>query len=221
MMTVLIPAKAFARSKQRLAPVLSPAERAALATGLLHRTIKVTASALPESRIIVAAEDDTVARAALSAGADRAIACSGRGLNADLAEAAASVPRDHALMVIHTDLPLLAAADLQALAAQEAPLTLCPDAGGHGTNAALFKTAQRFFHFGEDSRARHQRAAAQRGLSCHLLKRSGLANDLDMPEDWRRFAKIARPLMQVKSGGNAEPCRDAMPVANSGLAPCS
>jgi 2-phospho-L-lactate guanylyltransferase len=184
MLWTLIPAKSFARSKGRLASLLSEAERAALSAALLSRTVQIASRAFPGHPVVVVATDHEVADAALSAGASRAITPRAQGLNPQLAEAAAQLPAGDDLLVLHADLPLLMTADLTTLAATPGPVVIAPDHRGEGTNALLLRAAHRFFAFGPGSCARHQAEAETRGLATVLLPRPGLARDLDDADDW-------------------------------------
>ena len=68
--------------------------------------------------------------------------------------------------------------------------TIAPDEQEQGTNAlALTPPAADFFKFGPDSFQAHLAAARARKLAVRILRRPGLALDLDTPENYRRFAK--------------------------------
>jgi 2-phospho-L-lactate guanylyltransferase len=106
----------------------------------------------------------------------------GRGLNAEL-EAARQAMSPARLLVIHADLPLVAAKDIEALldAAEFAGVAIAPDRHGSGTNAlAIAGDRPLRFCFGEDSFALHR---AQVGEDCPVLQRRGLALDIDTPDD--------------------------------------
>jgi 2-phospho-L-lactate guanylyltransferase len=105
----------------------------------------------------------------------------GRGLNAELDAAAAALGRG-SMLVIHADLPLLAAEDIAVLLAQAADgCALAPDRAGSGTNAvALHDPSGFMFGFGPGSFARHLVAAQGRA---RVVERIGLGLDIDVPED--------------------------------------
>ncbi|OCC25535.1 2-phospho-L-lactate guanylyltransferase [Croceicoccus estronivorus] len=187
MLWTLIPAKSFRHSKQRLAPVLDEEQRAALSAAMLARTIRTAKAAFGDQPLIVVTPDHAVSQLALEAGADRAIIAEAEGLNPQLAEAAALIPPDDALLVLHADLPLLQPDDLVALASQNAPIVIAPDHTGTGTNALLQRIPDRFFAFGAGSRAKHEREASERGVDPVCIRREGLACDLDDPGDWNRL----------------------------------
>ena len=87
----------------------------------------------------------------------------------------------------------LTAEDVKALVASLGPgpgCVIAPDQQERGTNAlALAPPAPDFFRFGLDSFQAHLEAAKARGLNMRILRRPGLAQDLDTPEEYRRYAK--------------------------------
>lgn len=196
MLFTLIPAKSFARAKQRLGGIASPEEREAIARALLARTVRAVRQAVgPDAPVIVVSDGPDVAEVALPAGADRVFVSEAVGLNPQLADAAGHVPPGDDLLVIHADLPLLTADDVAALIGERAgPVVLASDRRGLGTNALLLRGAERFFLFGPDSAARHRAAAAAHGLSVIRVERPALSFDLDEEQDWaelRRHLDIA------------------------------
>ena len=67
---------------------------------------------------------------------------------------------------------------------------IAPDQQEQGTNAlALAPPDPDFFRFGPDSFQAHLEAAKARGMTMRILRRPGLAQDLDTPEEYRRYAK--------------------------------
>jgi 2-phospho-L-lactate guanylyltransferase len=86
------------------------------------------------------------------------------------------------LLVVAGDLPLLCEADLAALARHDC--AIAPDRHGIGTNALLWpETPPLEFHFGERSLERHAAIAKAAGFNPHIVRRNGLAHDVDLPED--------------------------------------
>lgn len=181
MIWTLIPAKPFALAKQRLSPRLSAAQRAVLARDMLKRTIHVAREAAGGDPVAVVTHDPAVAMVARSSGALCMASEGCEGLNAELQHAAASLPATDAVLVLHADLPLLAAGDLTAIRASNIPFTIAPDHARCGTNALLQRHASRIFAFGENSFERHCAHAARLGLHIAEIVRMGLTHDLDEP----------------------------------------
>jgi len=191
----VIPIRSLNDGKTRLATRLGHAERRVLNATLLDHVVSVTQKVLPPERCLVVT------------GCAETAACAGRlgtpvlretlpgsGPNAALAEA-----RDHfracgaaAMLIVPTDLPLLAAADLEAFlaAADLATVLLAPDTAGTGSNAMLLPTAPPFaFSFGHaGSFFIHSQTAARLGLALTPVRRPGVTFDLDTPADLDRLS---------------------------------
>jgi len=109
------------------------------------------------------------------------IADSGAGLNAELT-AARQAWRDHAVLIVHGDLPKLKAEEVEHLlaAAESDGIALAPDRHGTGTNAvALAECAVLDFAFGVGSFKAHLAAAPNPAI----VYAAGLALDIDTPQD--------------------------------------
>ena len=95
--------------------------------------------------------------------------------------------------MLPSDLPSVTADDVKALVAslRSAPCcVIAPDEQEEGTNAlALTPPAPDFFRFGPDSFQAHLEQARTRGMTVRILRRPGLAHDLDTPDEYRRYAK--------------------------------
>ena len=105
----------------------------------------------------------------------------GRGLNAELGALVGKLARQP-LLVIHADLPLLALEDIAALLTEaESGCAIAPDREGGGTNAIALRDPTGFeFAFGPRSFARHLAAG---GVGARVVRRTGLAMDIDTPDD--------------------------------------
>lgn len=180
----IIPVKAAPESKSRLAAVLDAPARAALVDAMLARVLDAARGARNVARVgllgtaRIAPPDDVTA-----------LADPGGGLNAAAAAALAEVTGHGATraIIIHGDLPLVTAQDLELLAAAPAgEIAIAPDRHGTGTNAISLPLpeARGFsFAFGPDSFARHNAEAARLGLKIEEIRSRGLARDIDEPDD--------------------------------------
>lgn len=175
---VLVPVKAFHQAKRRLAPVLDPAERAALARAMAER---VLAAARPLPSAVVC--DDPAVRTWAAACGARVLWHPGKGLNGageagtdDLA--AGGCER---VIVAHADLPL--ATDLAWVA--DAPgVTLVPDRHDDGTNVVSVPAGAGFrFAYGAGSFAGHAAEAHRLGLPVRVVRHPLLGWDVDRPAD--------------------------------------
>ncbi len=175
---VLVPVKAFAEAKARLAPTLDPAHRAELARTMAARVLRAAAP-LP---VAVVCDDPEVAAWARDLGAT-VLPEPGRGLNGAVQAGVARLAADGAgeVLVVHADLPL--AADLARLAGFPG-ITLVPDRRDDGTNVIVVPATAPFrFAYGPGSFARHRREAARSALPLRIIRDRSLSWDVDVPDD--------------------------------------
>lgn len=179
---VVVPIRAFTDGMARLAAVLTPAERAALGRDLATRVVTaavgyptVIVSSAPEV-LEWAAEHDLATIAdpgSLDGAASTGVAwCADRGLTRAI--------------VLHADLPRIAAPSLATLARDGAAavVAIAPCRRGDGTPAISVPTAEPFaFAYGPGSYRRHTAAARAAGLGVRAVRDPDLAADLDLPED--------------------------------------
>ncbi len=185
---MLVPVKAFARAKQRLADVLDPAARRSLAVAMAETVLRA-ADDLPTA---VVCDDDEVRAWAVDQGAE-AIWTPGLGLNGAVEAGIAHLARRGTIQVIvaHADLPL--AVDLTWLADTEGA-TLVPDRHGDGTNALCVPAGAGFApSYGAGSFRAHRAEAARLGLVTRLVPDAALGWDVDVPADLHVPAALAPP----------------------------
>lgn len=194
-MFIIIPAKPFHESKTRLAPVLSPEERAALSFHYLQRTIGI---ARQVGDVVVVSRGRAVRRLAKALGA-WALVEAKADLNQAIAQAAAWIMGrgGQAILGLPADLPLLTVADLQKIIrlGQGVPaVVIAPCHRGSGTNALFLQPPRLIeFQFGPDSFHKHCQAVQEIGLTPIIYHSATIAFDLDRPED---LARLNRELFQ-------------------------
>lgn len=180
----VIVARTGPSAKQRLAGVLSAAERAALAQRMLDSVLRAcTAAGLAGTVVVTDSE-----RGFLKARAAGALALPdpAAGLNAAVAlglDAVSQQAPGTAALVLPGDVPMVEPADLHTIVAAAADhprvVVVVPDAAGRGTNALLLRPPQLIApSFGEPSCERHLAAARRRGEAIRL-EVPRLAVDID------------------------------------------
>jgi len=188
--TAIVPVKSLPAAKGRLAPVLSPPARSALVERMLIHVLDVLDEAGIEKRL-VATGDPVLAAAADGRGA----AAFDPGTNEDLNAAVSAAVRfaraggARGVMLLAADLPWLTAADLGALLAEADPVVI-GEAKDGGTNALLLAPQVILpfaFATGTASAGRHAALAGEAGLGVRLIRRPGLALDIDTPADLARL----------------------------------
>src|SRR5262249_38035741 len=100
------------------------------------------------------------------------------------------------IVALSADLPHVTTADVAALRAaigNGVGCVIAPDEQERSTNAlALAPPDPDFFRLGPGPVQAHLAAATARALPVRVLRRPGLALDLDTPDSYRRFAKEQR-----------------------------
>jgi 2-phospho-L-lactate guanylyltransferase len=197
----IIPVKPFDIGKSRVAGVLDAGARAALNRQLFdHVFAQALAAFRPERVAVVTADAGLRARVGVR-GAHGIVEASAGDLNAALGQTCGfALERGaQAIMVLPSDLPFVNTADIEALQAAMGPAPCCviaPDAAGQATNALVLAPPDPgFFRFGPGSFAAHVQLARARGVAVEVVRRPGLAFDLDTPEDYREFlSRTAAPV---------------------------
>jgi 2-phospho-L-lactate guanylyltransferase len=175
---VLIPVKAFADGKARLAPTLDRAGRAELSKMMAGRVLDAAAP-LP---VAVVCDDAEVAAWAVEKRA-MVLPEPGRGLNGAVEAGVARLEAWGAteILVAHADLPL--AHGLAQLAGFDG-VTLVPDRRDDGTNVVCLPALTGFrFAYGPGSFGRHRAEAQRLGLPYRVVRQPDLAWDVDVPSD--------------------------------------
>lgn len=182
---MLVPVKAFADAKARLAVVLGAAERERLARWTAARVL----AAAGELPTYVACDDEQVAAWASQHGAT-ILWHPGVGLNAAVNDSVDELRGAGVtdVIVAHGDLPR---AHSLAELTEPRTLTFVPDRHGDGTNVIALPTDLAFqFAYGPGSFRRHLAAAIDAGHSVRVRRDPLLAADIDTPDD------LAHPLVQ-------------------------
>lgn len=187
----LVAVKRRALGKTRLAPLLSATERVALVRSMLVNVLQALQDSPGVQQLLLVSPERDAVPEHVPVYPD-----SGRGLNAALEQAQRALFAHGAreLLVLPGDLPRLRAADIEALlsAGRAAGCALAPDRTGSGTNALYWNPeaalGARFqFQFGAGSLRRHIAEAQRLGIEAALVRRPGLALDIDTPADLRQW----------------------------------
>ncbi len=183
----LVPVKAPAHAKSRLAGALDAAERAALAAALARDSLGALAAARGLAGIALLGDATTDSLAAAH-GCTVVPEDPALDMSANLAAAALRLGGmgADAVVIVPADLPLVTAAAVEALLAALGPgVTVVPAADG-GTNAlGLVPPSDGPCCFGVDSARRHLEAARARGLAARRVELAAFARDVDTVDDVR------------------------------------
>lgn len=186
--TVLVPVKNLALAKSRLAEVLPPVGREALARALVRHVVAQALAADGVERVVLLSDDGAVAREAAALGIEHR-AEAAQGLNASLEAAITGLRSEGAgtVLVLFADLPTVTAGEISALVeslnAAPRAVTLAPSERGGTSALGLPGGVSLPLQFGAGSRGRFIEAAKEAGLAVIEIERPGLFQDLDEPGD--------------------------------------
>ena len=191
MAQALVPLKDLVQAKSRLAGMMNPSERRALAQAMFEYVLIVLCNHPQLQRVTLVSDDPGASLLAENYGADyiaeSELGC--RGLNQVITAACDRLRQCAAepLLVLHGDLPLLSAPDVSAVLALQAVrggLVIGCDRHRRGSNLLAFNWAsQPRFCFGVDSCEAHCRSAEASGVASQVLYRQGIALDVDEARD--------------------------------------
>ena len=201
--TAVVPVKELARSKSRLADVLTAEQRATLSLGMLRR---VLAAAIPVcGRVAVVGKDERVREVATKSGAEWAEDTSGDLTSAVSLTFSELKAEGAAPVYLPADLPFVGCEDVQELlrvSQRGTLLTLAPARFDGGTNAIVVPADSPFEPaLTGHSFERHREAAWALGLKTAYFDSPGLGIDIDRPEDLALAESIEPGITKTLTGG--------------------
>lgn len=190
----VLPVKETVLAKQRLANVLSPRLRQELATAMFEDVMQALAGAPGLAGIAVVTLDPKANEIALRWGAEVWTDGAREGHTGAVTAAARRVAANgSAMLTMPGDIPLVSPADVAQLliAHSEAPaFTIAPAWDERGSNAIVCSPADLVpLRFGSDSFFPHLAAAQRQGLNPTIVRRDGIALDIDEPADLAKFMR--------------------------------
>lgn len=193
----ILPIKRFGAAKQRLASQLGNGARQALVQAMFQDVLASLRRVEALDAIVAVTGNATAARAAHGEGVAVLDDSEESGHN-EAAAVGIAYAVEHGferVLLVPGDTPLLDARDLDSLlrdpTAEQLGLVVVPDRHGYGTNALLITPPDSVAPaFGSGSRERHERLAAEAGVSCRVDVLDSLAIDIDTPEDLEELAGL-------------------------------
>ena len=194
MRLLAVPMKSLERSKRRLAPVLTPLERAALSLAMLEDVLDA-AIAATGWEVVVISPDQAVLEIAAKRGIQGVVE-----EHPPLSSAVRQIEQEaldrgaDALAVLVADTALITPAALRDALRTLGPVVVVPS-GTDGGTTMLIRRPPRVIgaRFGRGSLERHLHAASTRGLPAAIVDRPELTFDLDTPDDLARFLDAPKP----------------------------
>jgi 2-phospho-L-lactate guanylyltransferase len=189
-MWAVVPIKGFDAPKQRLASVLSPDERSALAEHMLR---DVLAALVDLAGVMVISADEAALNAARWSGVRVLREREPGGYSAAVAQAGAALAGEgvDAMMHVPGDIPVVSREDvgrIANLAITSPGACVVPSRDHDGTNClAMWPPDLMRPAFGPDSYNRHCQLLRDLGVEPVVLEMDGFALDIDTPDDLRLF----------------------------------
>lgn len=214
MMWALVPMKSFRAAKTRLDPLVSPANRQALARAMAADVLDVLLRCPDLDGVAICSPDPEVLAFARARGCTVIPETFGTGgLNEAVAMSAAQLRETGTghIMVVHGDLPMVSGDEITALLiayrkAQDPAIAVTPDRRGDGSNLLIWPLNSGFVSsYGPDSFSRHLQQAHRLGLHPLVQDLAGAAWDVDRMEDlvplmtsrWHRCGPATRSILQT------------------------
>lgn len=189
----VMPVKNVENAKQRLAPALSPDERQGLFRAMVEDVLATLAKAKGLAGILMVTRDPDAIRLAERYGARTLTEPANAGHTAASTLGAQTLAGEGAVGMIQIpgDLPMLTAADIEAVIDAHGPapaITIAPSGDELGSNAVACSPPDLLpLRFGDNSFVPHVERAKALGVIPAIVKRPGLALDIDTPDDLRAF----------------------------------
>ncbi len=195
----VVPVKGGEGAKQRLAPLLTPAQRRELAAVMAAEVLEALAAVSALAGIVVVTLDERATRLAQRIGA-RVLTDGARDGHTGAVTAAVRVLASEGragMITMPGDIPRITANEVAtALAAHRAApsFTIVPAHDDRGSNAVICSPPDAVpLRFGDDSFFPHLDAARARGIEPTVVRLPGIGMDIDHPEDVAKFAGMQPP----------------------------
>ena len=189
----VVPAKETSQAKQRLAGLLDPKQREALAAAMLEDVLHALAGVPRLAGVAVVTVDPAASALAARFGARVLDDGARNGHTGAVTEAARRLAAEgtDTILTLPGDVPLGSAADVAAVIAAHRPapaFTIVPAHDALGSNAVMCSPPGAVpLRFGDDSFFPHLDAARCRGIAPTVVHVPGIALDIDNPNDLAVF----------------------------------
>ena len=203
-----VPVKEFAGAKQRLAPLLTPRQRQALAAAMLEDVLAALADA-PIAGIMLNTLEPVAGELARRYGARIVTQGARDGHTAAVAAMARILGEEgrEAMLALPGDIPCVTSKEIVAVIDARRPspsVTIVPAHDERGSNAVLCSPPTVMqLRFGDDSFLPHLTAARALGIEPTIVKLPGIGLDIDQPRDLEALRRAA-PHMATRTAAILE-----------------
>lgn len=206
----LVPVKETEGAKQRLAPLLTPAQRRELAAVMVEDVLDALAAVSALAGIVVVTLDPRATRLAQRIGARVLTGGAREGHTGAVTAAVRVLAREGraGMITMPGDIPRVTAGEVAAVlnAHRAAPaFTIAAAHDDRGSNAVLCSPPDAVpLRFGDDSFFPHLDAARARGIEPTVVRLPGIGMDIDHPADVAKFVRMTPPMQTRTSALLAE-----------------
>jgi 2-phospho-L-lactate guanylyltransferase len=192
----VVPVKELDGAKQRLAGLLTPAQRSALAEVMVTEVLQTIAAARGLAGIAVVSLDPRITAFARQLGARVVTDGAREGHTGSVTAGARLLAREGSggMITMPGDIPAATAVEVEAVLAAHlaAPsFTITPAHDDLGSNAVVCSPPDWVpLRFGEDSFFPHLDAARRCGIEPTVIRQPGIAMDIDHPVDLAAFLRL-------------------------------
>lgn len=196
----IVPVKPLNRAKSRLADVLLPEQREALATALLLRTVRLLLPLSHIQGVLVISRDSKALAMVRDLDAQTVQESGAPELNNALLRATQALKLwgAEAALIVPADIPLLSEEEVATVVDMgrfHNSVVLVPDRNECGTNLLFVRPPGLIpYAFGENSFNRHKSYAHDAGAAVFVHRSERAALDLDTAQDLLRYVELAKML---------------------------
>jgi 2-phospho-L-lactate guanylyltransferase len=196
----VVPIKELDGDKQRLAPLLSPAQRRALIEVMMGEVLEAVAGARGLAGIVVVTLDPQAI--ALAKRLDARIVTDGprEGHTGSVTAGLKLLAREKrgGMITLPADIPAATSQEIDLVVAAHLPapsFTISPAHDDLGSNAVICSPADAVpLRFGDNSYFPHLDAARAQGIEPTIIRQPGIAMDIDHPVDLASFLRMPQSI---------------------------
>jgi 2-phospho-L-lactate guanylyltransferase len=192
----IVPIKELEGAKQRLAPLLSPAQRRVLIEVMMGEVLEAVAGARSLAGILVVTLDPQATAFATRLGARVVTEGAREGHTGSVTSGLKLLAREgHGGMItLPADIPAVTPQEIDLVVAAHLPapaFTISPAHDDLGSNAVICSPPDAVpLRFGDNSYFPHLDAARAQGIEPTVLRQPGIAMDIDHPVDLASFLRM-------------------------------
>jgi 2-phospho-L-lactate guanylyltransferase len=193
----IVPLKNIRQAKQRLAPLLTPDERSELMLAMVCDVLTVLGRTSGLAGILLVSRAPEAPELARRFGIDVYAEAVGADLSESVQAAGGFLVANRSAtgtLIVPADVPLITAADIDAVRSDHEHLTLVPDSEGDGTNCIASTPPNLIrYRFDGHSFKPHVEAAYSIGITPRIVRNENFGIDVDTPRDLLRVMERTGP----------------------------